>query len=197
MKAGRFREKIIEELSFSGFVRVRETLEQAAADIGVLPETLYEARQRYLLREKLRLEERGGRRFLMQMTISQKLRDRWDMICEAQNLHGPGLLRAGIHEYLRGTHEPEMLPDPGTPHHEQLVVTMTYAAREALHRRCREKNISVASLLRSLVVHISTGIPFVPGATVPIPWQAMYWSVDKYFTPVPEEKAGSTGSPAR
>jgi hypothetical protein len=189
VKAGRYREKIVEELSHSGFAKVRRRIPEAAAALGVLPEVLYEAHLRYKVRERLLLENHGEREAQIIVTLGDTLYERWIHFCEVLHRHGPGLVRGNIHEYLKGTTEPRYLQPQGRQDTKQLVFFVTMASREALRMRCQVAGINVCVFLRSLLVHLTEGLDFIPGKVAPIPTRAMYKDINKYFIPSKSREA--------
>jgi hypothetical protein len=185
MRCTGFREKLVEDLSNSGFVQYEAALEKIAARIGVLPDVLYEARQRYLLREKLFLEQGGGGgvKFFLSIRVGPRGLKSWETYCQNQNKHGPGILRGNLHAYLSGTYEPPLLPLKDPPKTLLISLAVTRAAKESLVRRARVLGAPYNYILQSMLVHIIRGMEFVPGPITPIPWTKMHKSVDKYFTP--------------
>ncbi|GAF79998.1 unnamed protein product [marine sediment metagenome] len=184
-----------------------EQIDRIAAEMGVEPDVLLEARLN-VLQERMSAgrqppmgrKRAGTKHYQFELLMPEAIHGAWKNEAGRRGLDGSALLRSMIHAYLLGSWEPSTVQKkwvwrgigyeiaPGSwrrahgsryPFRERALITN--AARRVLVRRGDRLGAKPTSVIRSLVLAAIEGEWAAPGTIEIVDASGMYDDEDRYF----------------
>lgn len=202
------RELIIETIAHSGYasrIETKKSLEETAAYIGVLPETLIEARERRNFRQlETGKDEKSGRisagnyqYYTATYQLPHEVLIFWMEYSKKRGILPATFVRSAIHAYLQSDYEPEMpgsmIVVNGVPYsgnRKNGKANITYAAKLLLEVRAQARNARTLTLLNAILVDVMNGKFCAPGTFELVGRSQMFSDPTRYRAPT-----GSAGVP--